>query len=156
MKALILYATKYGGTQEVVKRISEKISGSVTHDLKQPNAPDISQFDCVIFGSSVYAGSIRKEAKEYLAQNAELLQKKRLGLFLTGMNAINQITYFNSNFNTNTLQATKAKAFLGGVFDPKKAGFFERIIMWVVTKQSGHLDRIDDKAIEQFVKDLTK
>ena len=155
MKTLILYATKHGGTHEVAKRIAKHIDGAVLHNLKQDGIPPIADFDCVILGSSLYVGSIRKEAKLFLKQNADTLKKKRLGLFLCGMQMEEQKQFFTSNFSPDILESAKATAFLGGIFDPKKSGFMERCIMKAVAKMPDYINNLDDEKIELFVKELS-
>jgi menaquinone-dependent protoporphyrinogen oxidase len=151
MKTLILYATKHGAAREIAQRIAKNLEGAVIHDLKQGGVPAISQFDCVIIGSSVYAGSIHKEAKTFLSQNADGLLGKRLGLFLCGMDESSETSVFEKNFLPAILQAAKAAHFLGGVFDPQKAGVMGRLIMKAVTKQTAYLNTISDEKIKQFM-----
>ena len=151
MKTIILYATKYGAAAEIARRISAHIDGAVVHDLKQP-APDITEYDCVIIGTSVYAGMFRKEAKAFLSQNADFLCKKKLGLFASGLTPSEEQQIFTNNVPKKVLKSAKAAVFLGGIFDPKKAGFAERLIMKVAAKQSKYTDTIDYGKIEQFVK----
>lgn len=157
MKALILYATKHGAAKEIAERMAKHMSGSMVCDLKSGEIPSLSLFDCVILGSSLYAGAIRKEAKEFLAQNTEALcNHKRLGLFLSGMDASRETTFFDANFSQEILQAATVKGFLGGVFDPHKAGFFERLIMKAVAKQSAYANTIVDDQIGQFAEMMKK
>lgn len=154
MKTLILYATKYGAACEIARHIADKTGDALLHDLKQKDVPALSQFDCVILGSSLYAGMIRKEAKEYLAQNARALSSKRLGLFLSGMNAKEEKKYWEDNFPSPLLQAAKSVRFLGGIFDPGKAGMLERFLMKAIAKQTSYQNTIHSEAIAEFVKDL--
>jgi len=154
MKTLILYATKYGAAAEVARRIASKIGDAVTHDLKQGGIPGLAGFDCVIVGSSAYAGMIRKEAKIFMSQNARALRGKPLGLFISGMAASEAQSCFEANFPPDILQAAKATTFPGGVFDPKKAGAMERLVMRAVSKQSGYIDSIDDNKIARFAQEM--
>ena len=151
MKTLILYATKYGATHEIAERIAKRIPGAILHNLKQASIPALTDFGCVIIGSSIYGGSIRKEAKAFLAQNMDILKEKDIGLFLCGLRAEEENQYFASNFPPDILTAAKSASFLGGIFDPQKAGFLERLIIKAATKLPGYIDRIDDERIEQFV-----
>ena len=157
MKTIILYATKYGATAEIAKRIAENLSGAAMHDLKQTPIPDLSGFDCVIIGSSLYAGTIRKEAKVFLSENAGALHEKKIGLFLSGMETSgdHEKTYFETNFSPELLQAAKAKTLTGGIYDPKKANFFERAIFKLAAKQSAYSDKIDDNKIARFTEEMT-
>jgi len=151
MKTIILYATKYGATAEIARRLGEQLGGAVLHDLKQ-SVPDLSGFDRIIIGSSVYAGSIRKEAKNFMTKNADLLTKKPLGLFLSSLSG--EGDFFDKNFPAHVLQHAKAKVALGGIFEPAKAGGFERFIMKKVMKTAGRIDKIDDEKIKGFAEQM--
>jgi len=149
MKAIILYATKHGATAEIARRIADKIEGATIHNLEQP-APNLADYDCIIVGSAVYAGTFRKESKAFFAQNLEILKGKKLYLFASGMSKSESDKFFVENVPAELMQVAKASMLLGGMFDPKKANFAERLIMKIVTKQSGHIDAIDDDKIETF------
>jgi len=149
MKTLILYATKNGAAREAAQRIAGLSGSAVLHDLKG-GVPPLADYDCIILGSSVYVGSIRKEAKAFLKENTSVLLGKRLGLFLCGMDASNEQASLKANFPQELLQSAKAASFLGGIFDPKKAGVMGRLIMKVAVKQSEYTDTIDNGKIKQF------
>jgi len=150
MKTIILYATKHGATAEIARRIADKIENTTVHNLEQP-APDLAEYDCIIIGSAVYAGMFRKEVKTFFAQSSNILKTKKLGLFACGMSKSESDKVFTENVPDELLQATKASMLLGGIFDPEKANFAEKLIMKAVTKQSGYIDTIDDEKIEKFV-----
>jgi len=156
MKTLILYATKYGAAREIAERIGNRISGAEICDLKSGNIPKPDNYDCIIIGSSIYAGTIRKEAKEYMTMNESELAGKTLGLFISGMSEGESETAFKANFPVALLEKAKTKAVLGGIFDPKKAGIMAKIIMKLVTKQSGYVNNITDDKIDKFVQELSK
>jgi len=149
MKTLILYATKYGASKEIASRIAKKMDNATICDIKRGEIPPLADFDCIIVGSSVYAGSIRKEAADFVNANDKILCEKTLGIFLSGIGA--DETSFSKNFPQNMLASVKSKVFLGGIFDPAKANGFERLIMKMVTKQKGYMETIDDEAIVRFV-----
>jgi len=154
MKTLILYAGKHGAAAEIARRIASNLPEAATHDLGRGDAPDLGGFGCVIVGSAIYAGMIRREARAFAAQNAQALQGKTLGLFLSGMDASQEGTCFAANFPPELLRAAKATAFPGGIFDPKKAGVMGRLIMKAATKQSGYTNSIDDGKIARFAEDI--
>ncbi|WCF05930.1 flavodoxin domain-containing protein [Paenibacillus thiaminolyticus] len=150
MKTLILYATKNGAAREIAQRISKQIDGAIVRDLKNGGVPPLDGFDCVIVGSPVYAGIVRKEAKAFVEKNTSALCSKRLALFISGLDGSREKEYFNANYPSEILQAAKMACFLGGIFDPKKAGFMGRLVMKAVAKQSEYTDSIDDDKIKQF------
>jgi len=154
MKTLILYATKHGATADIARRIAQLIDDSVVHELNQEEIPSIDEFGCVIIGSPVYAGMIRKEAKSFLKHNADILCAKNLGLFLSAMDMSGEKKFFEENIPENILQSAITSSVLGAVFDPEKAGIFERLIMKLVTKRSGYVSTIDDEKIRQFAESI--
>jgi len=155
MKTLILYATKYGATAEIANRLAAQLDNASTHDLNHGSIPHIKDYECIIIGSSIYAGTFRKEAKTYLMQNADELCKKKLGLFICSMGDSNEAEVFKANVPDAVLQAASAKASLGGAFDPKKANIPERLIMKAIAKQSGYVDKINDDKIKTFAEAMT-
>jgi len=154
MKTLILYATKYGASREIANRIATIIGGSVTFNIKDNNYPDLAGYDCIILGSPLYAGMIHKEAKAFISKHLNLLLNKKLGLYLCGIDASRESEYFTANFPAELLSSARETAFLGGIFDPKKAGLMERIIMKAVAKHSAYTDTIDNSKIDKFTKEI--
>ncbi len=157
MSTLILYATKYGAAGVVAQRIADNLGNAEIHDLKK-DVPNLEQFDCVIIGSSIYAGSIRKEAKAFLAKNASLLKGKKIGLFVCGMDTRQNSKHFTDNFPQEIVNEAKATAVLGGIFDPKKANAFERLIIKMISKSMntkfGYMDFTNDEKIKQFAETM--
>jgi len=128
--------------------------------MKQGGIPPLIGYDRVILGSSVYIGAIRGEAKAFIAQNKDILLKKKLGLFLSCMEANQDEEFFKNNFPGELLQSAAAALSLGGIFDPKKAGFLERLVVKIASRRigqpgnTGYFSNIDDARIEQFVRDV--
>ncbi len=154
MKTLILYAGKYGATCEIAERIASKLESSTVYDLKGKDIPPIAEYDCVVIGSAIYAGVICKEAKDYLSQNEGVLCSKKLGLFLSGLDSSREKAFLDSNFSQTVLSAAIAKSFLGGTFDPKKAGITDRLIMKTVSKKSEYTSNIQNEKIDAFAEGL--
>ena len=150
MKTLILYATKYGAAREIAQRIANNMREAKIYDLKNDNIPPLEQFECIIIGSSVYAGNIRKEAKTFITKNLSILQDKKIGLFLSGMAPESGEEKVFESMPAEIVSVAKEKSLLGGIFDPKKANGLERFIMKIVTKQSGYVNTISDEKIAQF------
>jgi len=150
MKTLILYATKHGGAAEVARLIAALFEGSVTFNLKNDDIPSLDEFECIIIGSPVYAGSFLNEAKSYLSANAEKLCKKKLGIFACGMSKNESNEAFKANIPENVLAATTAVCASGGIFNPEKANFFEKLIIRIVTKQKGYINNISGENILEF------
>ena len=154
MRTIVLYATKHGATSEIAWRIAGNMDDAIVHVIKK--APPLADFDCVIIGSSVYAGAIRREAKAFLSKNIKVLRNKKLGLFISGLDPSLEKVYFDKNFSADILKTAKAKFFLGGILDPKKFTFLDRLMMKIAKKNTRYVNTIDDGKIEQFVKAMVK
>jgi len=153
MKTLILYATKHETTADIAKRIAAQIDGAVIHDLKQTPVPSMSDYDCIIIGSSVYIGKIRKEAKAFLSQNADMFREKMLGIFLCGLteDEKNQKVMFETNIPRDILKMAEATAFVGGIFEPEKFTRMERWLIKVGAGRTESANTVNDDEIQRFI-----
>ncbi len=146
MKVLIAYGTKYGCTEKCAKLLAEKTSGEVRLcNLKETKKIQLSQYDKIIIGGSMYGGRIQKEVKEFCTQNLELLSKKQLGLFVCGMLMKKAQEQLNASFPTELLEKAVAKDFFGGEFKFKDMNAMERFIVKMVAKSDKDLPNIDTK-----------
>ncbi len=131
MKTIILYATKYNGTTKLVTQLSSLINGEVTLlNLKNNMSVDLSSFDNIIIGGSVYAGMIRKEVKSFIERNLETIKAKNYGLFICGMNKEEELKkQLDDVFDSILVNGASATAYLGGRFDFTQLNFLEKIII---------------------------
>jgi menaquinone-dependent protoporphyrinogen oxidase len=104
----------------------------------------------VILGSSLYVGAIAREAKNFIAASRDILLGKPFGLFLSGFQPEEEQKAFESNFPPELLKAARTTCFLGGIYDPKKAGVLERLAMKAVAKTADYTDTIDNDRIRKF------
>lgn len=83
MKAVIVYATRYGCTEKAVKLLQSKMSDETRAvNVAREEAPDLSAFDTVILGGPIYVGKMHGALSAYMRQNREALKRKRLALFI--------------------------------------------------------------------------
>ena len=156
MKTLIVYATKYGATKQIAEQLAEYLGGADIVDVGKGETASLTEYDCIVLGSPLTAGSIRKEVGAFVRQHAGELGGKRLGLFISGLQGEEEESYFRQNFSPELLAAARAKAFLGGVFDPAKCGFVARKIIKAVAKLEGYTNTIDPARVEAFARDLAR
>jgi menaquinone-dependent protoporphyrinogen oxidase len=85
-RVLVAYATKYGSTREIAKRIAEVIERSgLEVDLKEVSeVAGLDAYEAVIVGSAVYAGSWRKEAVKFLEEKETQLAALPVWVFSSG------------------------------------------------------------------------
>jgi menaquinone-dependent protoporphyrinogen oxidase len=135
MKTLVIYASKHGAAKRCASTLSEKLIGKIDlYNLNDGNIPDISQYDRVVIGGSIYAGRIQKEINEFCLKNLNLLQEKKIGLYICCMNKSAAETQLNSAYPKKLLGCAVAKESFGGEFKFNEMNFFEKTITKMVTK----------------------
>lgn len=146
MKTLLVYATKYGCTEKCAEILVKKLAGEVDLcNLKEMRKPELSQYDQVVIGGSIYTGKIQKEVNEFCSENREVLLTKRLGLFICGMLKEKAQEELNNSFIPELFNHAVAKEFFGGEFRFKSMNALERFIVKMVAKGDGSIPAIDIK-----------
>ena len=152
MSTLIVYASKYGCTEKCAKLIAGEIKGEVgLINLKQVKAINLSNYNKVIVGGSIYIGKIQKDVTEDCTKNLEELKQKKIGLFICGMvegEAINN--ELNQNFPLELLEIAVAKEYLGGEFLIDKMSFMDKVIIKKVSKVTANKSNILEDKIHEF------
>lgn len=79
MKGIVLYKGKYGATAQYASWIAEALYLPIA-DIEHGDAVELSKYDYVIIGSSVYVGKML--IKNWLRQNEAKLQSKKILFFV--------------------------------------------------------------------------
>lgn len=152
MSTLIVYASKYGCAEKCAKLITTDIKDEVELiDLKQVKDINLSNYNKVIIGGSIYIGKIQKEVTEFCTKNLDELKEKKVGLFICGMvegEAINN--ELNQNFPSELLEIAIAKEYLGGEFLLDKMSFMDKVIVKKVSKVTSNKSNILEDKIHEF------
>ena len=85
-KILIAYASKYGATEALAKRIGQVLeTAGLPVDVRPVGqVSDVSAYIAVVLGSAVYAGQWLEEASTFLMNNERLLGCRPIWLFSSG------------------------------------------------------------------------
>ena len=95
-KALVMYFSKYGTTKKYAEWIAAELGGDV-FDYKKVKSDIMQNYDIIVLGSGLYAGSIRGLGK--IIDNYEKLKNKKLILFTCGLADYSKDENKNSIFN---------------------------------------------------------
>lgn len=152
MNILIVYASKYGCTEKCAELLSKELYGDVDiMNLKKVRDIDISKYEKIIVGGSIYIGKIQKEVMEFCSINLKELKKKRIGLFICGMQEGDIINNeLNENFNPALIEVADAKECFGGEFTFDKMNFIEKFIVKKVSKVTSNKSNILEDNIHKF------
>lgn len=157
METLIAYSTKNGATEKAAKILADKIEGTATLiNLKDSSAKslDLTKFDVVAVGGSIYAGSIQKEVQEFCRENEEILLTKRLGIFICCGNEELVEQQLTASFSEKIFERAIAKGHFGYEFDFEKLSFFSKFVVKKISKIKESQFRINDENIHAFAETL--
>jgi len=157
MKTAIIYASKHGTTEKVAAKLAEKVGGNVElFSLKNNPNPDISGFETVILGSSIYMGEASGKMKAFCKTNETILLQKKIALFVCGMHPDKEQREkeLKDAYSDALHEKAVASGFLGGEFLFEKMNFFERFIVKKIAKTKENVHQIDWDEIDNFVKKL--
>jgi menaquinone-dependent protoporphyrinogen oxidase len=156
-KVLVAFASKYGATTEIARRVGEVLEGAglETEVLPAEQVKDAAAYRAVILGSAVYAGQWRKEAAEFLQGNEQVLKDLPVWLFSSGPTGEGDPVELMKGWRfPETLQETanrigpRETAFFMGDIDMKKLNLPERMIVKAIKAPTG--DFRDWESIEAW------
>ena len=139
-RVLVAYATKYGSTTGIARRIGEVLSSHALDVDVQLVRPDlrIAGYGSVILGSSVYIGRARKEARIFLRSNEQALASMPVWLFSSGPTDDSEFDERLDGWHvpgwvkeTVDRIAPRDRIVFGGAMDPGKMSGLER---WIIRR----------------------
>lgn len=154
MKTAIIYLSKHGTTDKVAHEIANKLGPDQTKifELGKDTISDPEDFDQIIIGGSIHAGSIQKRIKKFCEKHQDILLDKKLGLFLCCAEQEEKAKeQFQNAFSSALRQHASATGFMGYEFLLDEMNFFEKAIVKKVAGQTESVHQINNKAIEDFV-----
>ncbi|MCA1753475.1 MAG: flavodoxin domain-containing protein [Spirochaeta sp.] len=84
MNVVIVYASKYGTVERFAGKLTEAFGeGSAAHNLRESKNVDISSYDVVFIGGSIYAGRIQNEVQQFCTRYQNELLEKHVGVFIS-------------------------------------------------------------------------
>lgn len=156
MKTAIIYASSHGTTEKVAKQIQNSLGtdNALLFNLKITKTVDLSLFDTVIVGGSIHAGQMQSRVKTFCKNNMVDLLRKRVGLFMVGMNEPQFEAEFNNAFPELLRKHAITSKCVGGEFLFEKMNFIEKLIVKKVSGISHNVSKIDDSKISELVYDI--
>jgi menaquinone-dependent protoporphyrinogen oxidase len=156
MKTAIIFRSKHGTTETVSHTIASKLgTDEVTLiDLKKYPEPTIQDFDRIIIGGSIHAGTVQKRVKNFCEKHLDALRQKELGLFICCMDREKQQEEFENAFPQTLQSHAKVMGIMGGEFIFERMNFMERFIVKKISKKDRSVSEIDHEAIDSFVSRL--
>lgn len=168
-KALIVYSSRAGCTEEVALRIKEQLeNSSIATEVVKVNEKkqfkklyeqDISEFTSILLGTSIIAGKFHKNINKFLTKlESTNIDDKKLGFFICCMKAcdtekateaINE--YIEPNLNAYNLPFSIIDAFGGKLdFSPNSSMNFmvKQLLKKIMLKDNPDLEDIEPKVYD--------
>lgn len=145
-KILVAYASKYRATAEIAEIIQASLHEAGLHvDLKPVQEVDsLAEYDTVVLGSAVYAGSWMGSATRFLNKNQAALAERDVWLFSSGPSGDGDPKDLLKGWVyppqlEDTLQAIQPRdiAVFHGKIDMDALNFGERVIVKMVKAPTG-------------------
>lgn len=156
-KVLVAYASKYGATEAIARRIGEVLqeAGLQVEVQDARHVGDLGEYGAVVLGSAVYAGGWRKEAADLLTGNQTALAERPVWLFSSGPTGEGEPVELMKGWRfPEALQpvadqiGARDTAFFGGEIDMQKLNLPEKLIVKGIKAPTG--DYRDWEAIEAW------
>jgi len=151
MKTAVLYTTTYGTTAKCAEALAEKIGeGSQAISLKDTPNPDLSGFQALALGGSIYVGKIQSEMEKFIkARSAEILGKP-LVLFICAMQDNEMENQLCNAFPEELREHALKTAWVGGAYYLNKMGWLHRTMIKTIAKVSEEQEAIQWEVIDQL------
>lgn len=154
MQRLIIYATKYGSTAEVARRLKQRSKDQTdVVNVMTDSIPPLTSYDTVILGGSIYMGKVQKQLTRYIDRHLPELLTKKIGLFLCAGHPKEETRQeeLRSAFPETLFRKAAAKDVLGYAFDFEKMHFFDRLIMRQIKGDGVSTAEYPDQRISEFL-----
>jgi menaquinone-dependent protoporphyrinogen oxidase len=158
MKTAIIFDSRHGTTTKVAGMIRERFPDRDVQQfqLNKNQSIELSEFDTIVIGGSIHAGSLNKHVKTFMKTHTATLLQKRIALFMCGTNEKELNIEFEREFPELLRNHSISNQIVGGELLYEKMNFLEA---WMVKKITGikiSTSTIKQEAIEQLVTDIRK
>lgn len=135
MNTLIIYASKHGSAEKCASELTQRLTGKVdVYNIKDGKIPEISSYERIIIGGSIYAGKVQREVSEFCQNNLNILKQKKVGLYLCCMNKKEFETQLKSSFPQELIDTAVSAENFGGEFRFKEMNLLEKLVTKMVSK----------------------
>lgn len=154
MKTLIIYATKNGSVKEVAQLIRKELTGDIKMvDMREEAVEDISEFDTVLIGSSIYFGQIDRRIKNFIFLHRPEILHRKLGIFIMAGESKKELLerQLKDAIPNDLYKSALCVSVIGSEIKLKKFSWLVRFILIYIKKVKSSYKDIDKEKIKEFV-----
>ena len=149
MKIAIVYATKYGCTKKCAEILKSYLHGEVSIHSAKADKINLSQYDAVFIGGSVYMGKIQKEITHFCKRNLKQLLHKRIGLFACCYTPKDTEGFFETLYPIELINHAFYVTSVGGEMNYEKMNFLYRKMFQSLKKIDGFNEGFTEPVINE-------
>lgn len=149
MKIAIVYATKYGCTKKCAEILKSYLYGEVSIHSAKADKINLSQYDAVFIGGSVYMGKIQKEITHFCKRNLKQLLHKRIGLFACCYTPKDTEGFFETLYPIELINHAFYVTSVGGEMNYEKMNFLYRKMFQSLKKIDGFNEGFTEPVINE-------
>lgn len=154
---LIVYASRRGDAEKCARDIFDLIDGKVDIcDLNNRESfPDVSTYDTVIIGSSVYHEKVLDSVSNFCRANLDVLTRKRLGFFITCLDSGERAEKeLQGAYPPGLFNSAVVSDYFAGEIDPSGLSILERMITNRLAGSGEQSTPVSREKIEKFAKKM--
>ena len=158
MKTAIIYASKHGCTDKCAHTLANELNNNAALiNLDESTDINLDEFNTVIIGGSIHAGSMNKKIKKFTEKSIDLLNQKRTGLFICCMEEEDEkvLEQFQNAYPESLRNKAIAHGFFGGEFNFDKMNFFEKAIIKKIAKTDQNVSKINYNNMKEFAQKIS-
>lgn len=153
MNRVVLFSTKYGSTKRVAKDIARFLDIENNVFDVEKEIPELTNFDDIILGFPVYAGSTTRAFRYFIKKNRDEIINKVSGIFVLCWDD-SRLNNYIENIFTSELRSDVYIKCVGGEINPNDLLEVEKSIIFNLTGIEKRTSSIDEKKIKAFAEKL--
>lgn len=157
MKTAIIYASKHGTTSLVAEKIKNLLINDEVSlfNLDNQNRIELHNYDRIIIGSPLYAGTSLTVVRKFIEQHMLDLLQKEVGIFACCMFFDKAEKQINKGFPELLRNHARSVKNMGGEYRFEEMNYIERLVVKKISGTTGSVSEINTGNIEAFVRELS-
>lgn len=151
MKALLLYSSREGQTQKIIRTIADQLDGYECDivNLHECSQVDMMVYDKVLIGASIRYGHLNSKLYEFISRNLVQLQQSKAAFFCVNLTARKEeqgkdtpegSVYIQTFLKKSLWQPELIGVFAGALYYPRYRLFDKIMIRLIMTLTGGETD----------------
>jgi menaquinone-dependent protoporphyrinogen oxidase len=156
MDTLVLYSSKYGGTEKIAEILVEEMSREADLiNLSRQKEIHLLDYSNIFIGTPIYKGKARKDVMDFCQKNLDILLKKNLGIFISCWFEDKFDKYIQDSFPPALVK--QAKIVHAGIeADPSAMSILDRFIVKTVAKMKKPVSNIKRENMKELIESVIK